>query len=210
MFAEADTSTKQEFLEVIPFVFARRKRIAKPLGLEKIESAPDDCARMRIGRPPRLCKLADPRANRRGHLERTLSFARLQLLARHFQRRSHFVASRFHDLTRAPEVIAGGEVCTGGSRNWSIQGKHPVLAVRLDRDPLANGVATAKFLRWMRHRRLIVPGAPFHSVALRHDEPAPVKRCRSWNVAVGKFDPQCYRPRGSKSFDTPGRKPIRK
>src|SRR5205814_6244896 len=97
MFAEADTSTKQEFLEVVPLVFARRERIAKALGLEKIESAPDDCVRIRISRPPRLREFADPRADRRRHLEQTFSFARLQALTRHLQRRSHFVAPRFHD-----------------------------------------------------------------------------------------------------------------
>ena len=184
MFAEADPSAKEKFLEIISFVFARRKRIAEALGLEKIESASDDCVRIRISRPPRLREFAGPRADRRRHLEQTFSFARLQILTRHLQGRSHFVAPLFHDWLPARQIIAGHEGRTGGSCNWSIQSKHPERAVRLDRDPLANGGATAKLLR--RGGRCL-PETPFHSVAVCHDKAAPIKSRARGKVVVGKF-----------------------
>src|SRR5882724_12275299 len=137
---------KKEFLEVILSVFARRKRIAKALGTEKLQRFVYDRAWLRFFGRPRLRQCAHCRTGGSGYLEQGLAFAGMEPVVRNFRIRNNFVSARLVDWLITPQIIAGRERRARRRIYRPIEREHPARVMRLERNPLSNWLPVGRAL----------------------------------------------------------------
>src|SRR6476661_235111 len=104
---------KKEFIEVVLSIFARGKRIAKPLGAKKLQGFVYDRTWVRLFGRPGLSQCARPRTDGSGELKHWLALIRMEPVVWNLVIRSNFIPARFMDWLITQQIIAGRQLCAG-------------------------------------------------------------------------------------------------